>query len=391
MPVIKKLSYPEEALGPVNSTARVVKNQLNRINLYIKSALVAFASTIFLVKETNKQARDITRTLQQFATDKNLTYSKGRLEYWVHGKYQGYELVYHADVQQKKLSLTCTQLSPLSSWNRKYASSKSRELFDKEITIEDINRLFANNLRNPLPGSIKFDASGHKLTYEENDIWVEQTFLLQLFETLSNFADAYADCCATIVAVGGEAVPALEKIAANESHKLCAIAIQLLKAIAQETTKELSHQASSLICPRCMVSYAAHQISLPQGDTVTYFGCRACKQSREILNLKGQIVVVLNRQMVKEQSLEGDTLRVNWLTRRQLFDFDKVEIVQASDEEVERFAVQVGNDTDPVRQPRYKQMQCMVSLNCELSENTLRILRYTFGQMSIKEFITPNS
>lgn len=340
--------------------------------------------------ETNKQARYITRTLQQFAADKNLTYSKGHREYWVYGKYQGHEVVYHVDVQQKKLSLTCTQLSSLNFSNKEYISPKNGGLLDKKITSEDINRLFANNLHNPLPGPIRFDASGDKLVYEENDYWVEQTFLLQLFETLIHFADAYADCCAMVVAIGGEAVPALEEIAAHEDHKLCAIAIQLLKVIAQETTRQLSHRASSLICPRCVVSYAAHQVFLLQGDIVTYFGCRVCKQSRETLDFKGQIVVILDRQMIKEQSSNGDVLRVNWLTRRQLFDFDKVEIVQASDEEVERFAVQVGNDTDRVRQPRYKQMQCVVSTTCELSENTLRILRHTFGQISIKELITLN-
>ena len=43
-------------------------------------------------------------------------------------------------------------------------------------------------------------------------------------------------------------------------------------------------------------------------------------------------------------------LRVNWLTYFQPFDFVQVEIHNASDEDVERFAVQMGNDTDPIRQ-----------------------------------------
>jgi hypothetical protein len=37
-----------------------------------------------------------------------------------------------------------------------------------------------------------------------------------------------------------------------------------------------------------------------------------------------------------------------------LFDFDRVEIQQATDEEVERFAVQVGNDTDELSDPVIK-------------------------------------
>src|SRR6185295_18517069 len=72
---------------------------------------------------------------------------------------------------------------------------------------------------------------------------------------------------------------------------------------------------------------------------------------------------------------------VNWSATRKLFDFNAVEIVRATDEEVERFAVQVGNDTDPTRQPGYKEMQCVILPQCQLSENTWRILQRTFGQV----------
>ena len=60
-------------------------------------------------------------------------------------------------------------------------------------------------------------------------------------------------------------------------------------------------------------------------------------------------------------------------------------IVQASDEDVERFAVQIGNDTDGIRKPIYKDIRCTISPGCKLSENTLRILRRMIGQVEIKE------
>jgi hypothetical protein len=75
---------------------------------------------------------------------------------------------------------------------------------------------------------------------------------------------------------------------------------------------------------------------------------------------------------------------INWLQRRELFDFSRVEIVQATDEDVERFAVQVGNDTDEWRKPRYKQIPCAVSAQCQLSENTLRILERMFGAVRVE-------
>ncbi len=73
------------------------------------------------------------------------------------------------------------------------------------------------------------------------------------------------------------------------------------------------------------------------------------------------------------------TLRVNWLIRRGLFDFDRVEIIQAADEEVERFAVQVGNNTDPVQKAAYPRMSCSIAADCNLSENNRRILARLFG------------
>ena len=81
--------------------------------------------------------------------------------------------------------------------------------------------------------------------------------------------------------------------------------------------------------------------------------------------------------------LQDGVLYVNWLQHRSLFDFDRVEIIQATDEEIERFVVQVGNDTDLVRQIRYPQMRCQVSPDCHLSENTLRVLRTRFGEVTV--------
>jgi hypothetical protein len=57
---------------------------------------------------------------------------------------------------------------------------------------------------------------------------------------------------------------------------------------------------------------------------------------------------------------------------------------QASDEAVERFAIQVGNDTDPARRPYYASMPCLIWPGCSLSENSIKILKRTFGQVEVK-------
>ena len=64
-----------------------------------------------------------------------------------------------------------------------------------------------------------------------------------------------------------------------------------------------------------------------------------------------------------------------------MFDFDRVEIVQATNEEVERFVMRVGNDTDSFRKPRYEEMRCIVDSECQLSKNTFRILEHMFGRV----------
>jgi hypothetical protein len=121
--------------------------------------------------------------------------------------------------------------------------------------------------------------------------------------------------------------------------------------------------------------------------TITYYGCRTCGQSANFIEERGQSIMVLNQQMTVAQLERARMFIINWLAERELFDFDEVQIIRASDEEVERFAVQVGNDTDPLRKSRYQEMRCVVSPHCRLSENTMRILERMFGQVEVGETI----
>lgn len=50
----------------------------------------------------------------------------------------------------------------------------------------------------------------------------------------------------------------------------------------------------------------------------------------------------------------------------------------ATDEDVERLVCLVINDTDEFRRPRYKDMPCRIHADCELFENSLRIIENTF-------------
>jgi hypothetical protein len=186
-----------------------------------------------------------------------------------------------------------------------------------------------------------------------------------------------------LVALGGEIVPLFVTVAHKSGNvTVQALVGQLLGTIAQEASARLSEHSSTLLCQDCFTLYRSHQIDLPwlETDIIHYYGCRTCGRSRDFLKHPGEVVAVLDARM-EALYQPGEPLRVNWLTHRKLFDFDRVEIIQATDEDVERFAVQVGNDTDEVRRPRYKRMPCFISPDCQLSQNTIWILRQMFGQV----------
>lgn len=73
----------------------------------------------------------------------------------------------------------------------------------------------------------------------------------------------------------------------------------------------------------------------------------------------------------------------NWLTKQRIFDFDEVRILHATDEEIERFVIQVGNDTDVVRKSKQKAIRCLIASDCGISENSVRVLKHILGQIEV--------
>jgi hypothetical protein len=185
-----------------------------------------------------------------------------------------------------------------------------------------------------------------------------------------------------LVGLGGEVVEPLRQLAQWPGSPLHELAFDLLVDIAGDSAGRLGNLAPALLCKRCLVRCAPVRISLP-GPDLHYYGCRSCGQNRDWVTWPGEVVAVLDRRMTADDVERDRAMWVNWSKRRAPFDFDRVEIGQASDEEVEALAVAVGNDTDPLRQERYGKMRCHVVAGCSLSENTRRILERTFGQVVI--------
>ncbi len=192
---------------------------------------------------------------------------------------------------------------------------------------------------------------------------------------------------------GGEVVEPLSHFA-RQQLRLKETAIWLLQSIGLETTIRLAKEQDNLLCPQCLTHCAERNIDLPWQRDISGYGCRICGQSRRFIHTPHEIVLVLdntpkNGPLSHSESISyaesishsESMLRVNWFTHSTPFDFDRVEIIRATNEEVERFAMRVGNDTDAYRQPRYPKMICTVAPESHLSKNTLRILERQFGIM----------
>lgn len=181
---------------------------------------------------------------------------------------------------------------------------------------------------------------------------------------------------------GGEAVEALRQIVdeALPNHK--DTALWLLKSIEFETTARLAQKEDQLYCKRCFTFCQRQWVDLSWRPDPFFYGCRTCRQSLDFFVCSRGVVAVLDNKGAEAYSFKNGLLRVNWFRHRKIFDFDRVEIIRATDEEIERFAMRVGNDIDPYRKPRYSRMQCKIGVDCNLSKNSQRIVTSIFGQIT---------
>jgi len=178
---------------------------------------------------------------------------------------------------------------------------------------------------------------------------------------------------------GGEAVEILQALTKEGTPEMQQTAAWLLKSISADVTVRLAPDPDNWVCTRCFIRCQAYHLSW--NPLSTYYGCRACKRSYGLVYSPQGIVCVLDAGWPEKYRQQNKSLQVNWLRVRTIFDFDYVEIIQATDEDVERFAVQVGNDIDPLREANYSKIPCTINQDCHLSENTKRVLDSIFGVM----------
>ncbi len=187
----------------------------------------------------------------------------------------------------------------------------------------------------------------------------------------------------TIVHLGGEMVQPLINYLSGRPKIWTSTVEWLLENIALKTRKDLAGIAPDLLCPICVVMCGSNTIRQSWWSRLEFYGCQKCYQSREFIERPEQIVAVLDTSLKPwhKEGENGAVLRVNWLKKRTLFEFDQIEIKDVTDKDVELFALQVGNAKNRKRRRKYKKVKCVLEPEAPLSENTLRILRKTFGEV----------
>ena len=105
------------------------------------------------------------------------------------------------------------------------------------------------------------------------------------------------------------------------------------------------------------------------GDRFYYLGCRKCESTINSVRTK-KVVAVLDSEMNEPLTLKQEALRVNWLVHQAPFDFNTLEIGPCSEDEITKFCIDIGNDSDTYRTPRYSSVKVKVKNGVQLSNHS---------------------
>ncbi len=233
-------------------------------------------------------------------------------------------------------------------------------------------------------GQFFVNDQGDRIYWQKPDITTDLSNS-NVFDVLNQLMNLYP----SLVDMGGEIVSQLEVNYLNSSVWKN-FTQSLLRDISQVTTAKFADNLEQTLCLKCLTKCERHKVRLSALNTISYYGCRTCQQSMRLVQVtKGFYAILDHTQTDEILRQDNEIVQINWFIRQSMFDFDGVDIVQATDEDVERFVIQMGNDTDIARRLTYRTMTCTISPDCDLSENTMRILERTFESVEVNH--APNS
>ena len=160
-----------------------------------------------------------------------------------------------------------------------------------------------------------------------------------------------------------------------ENTRLGPFQIMRLTTLLKNHARKLKKERDGLLCSEHLTRF-----SRVQGLTLSYYACRICRNLNSMIQAR-HVIAVLDKEMKPLTASYGDTYLVNWLKRRDIFDFDVVEIGACSEEDITSFCIDVGNDTDPYRSRKHKHIVCHVQRGRDLPQSALRRLQVSFSKV----------
>ncbi len=156
------------------------------------------------------------------------------------------------------------------------------------------------------------------------------------------------------------------------------------------TTNALAPRLAAMLCGLHFTRFERRVVTGGFGRVIApYVACRECDTAARPVMGVTRVVAVLDDRMLQTVEYDGLAARVNWLRAARLFDFDEVVIRRADEYEIERFCIQVGNDMDAFRRPRYARMPVYVHHEAGLSQGRTNMLRSLFGEVRVQTAAPP--
>ena len=169
------------------------------------------------------------------------------------------------------------------------------------------------------------------------------------------------------------------KEAQNKNLIESELAEDSIKMIVQKN-KPVAKKFKKIICTNCLTRFKKYPRKLSFFHDHTYYACRVCK-GWEHIEGAGEIIAVLDRNMDLKMKSHKNKLHINWFQLKTPFDFEKVHIIDADEFEVEEFVMKMRNDSDDLRLKNLKNIQVMISKDCNLPKLKINLLENIFGKV----------
>ena len=179
------------------------------------------------------------------------------------------------------------------------------------------------------------------------------------------------------------AAPGLLEISRDPDSPSREWAASLLESLARSRSPAvaaIAERGAELVCPGCYHRTGSHELRRGGREVAEHAGCRTCGRVEGLLPTPGEIVLVLDRDATGPSEVRGGDLRVHHRSgdgarvSAGLPDADRIEIVSATDSEVEELAIRCSNSEDE----RWARVPVTLA-TAGLDPNTVRILDRTFG------------